>query len=436
MQAKGMKSILNLVFESTYGVLPSTGTIYRMPFNKNALTSKQNQIEPNTITGRRDTVQPGLGQIDVSGQLDLPLDVRNIGLALKAAIGVPTTTSVSTNGTLISNSGVDATIADWTAITTGSFHISIDGTASDVTGITFASAATMADIAAEIQTVLRAANTKFSAATVTYDSGTQKFTLASGTTGTSSSVSVMTAAASGTYLGDMLNMTNGASTAGAALYKHVFKVGDTVPSIVVEKGFSDIGTYFRYLGAKVNKFSLTAQVGNNETTYTMDMMAANELKSAAPLSASPSSLALLRFNNVNAEVKEGGITLATCRKMQLDLDNGLDGDTYCLNGSGIRPAINEGIAAPSGSVEALFTDSSLLDKAINGTKTSLELVYSNGQYSLSFKLPELIFERATPTVDGPKGVTATLSYKGYYSNDSGNSAVIATLINDVASYAV
>ncbi|WP_330998002.1 phage tail tube protein [Pectinatus haikarae] len=435
MQAKGMKSILNLAFESTYGVLPSTGTIYRMPFNKNALTSKQNQIESNTITGRRDAVQPGLGQIDVSGQIDLPLDVRNIGLALKAIIGVPTTTSLSTSGNLISNSPIDVTLEDWIKITTGSFHISIDGTASDVTGITFASVSSMAAIATAIQTAIQAANTKFSAVIVSYDEGTQKITITSGTTGATSSVSQMTAAASGTYLGDLLNMTNGVSTAGAALYQHVFKVGDSIPSLTIEKGFSDISKYFRYLGAKVNKFSLTAQVGNNETTYTMDMMAANEVEAAVPLSAAPSSLALLRFNNVNAEVKEGGNTLAICRKIQLDIDNGLDGDTYCLNGSGIRPAINEGVLTPSGSVEALFIDTSLLDKAINGTETSLELIYSNGPYSLSIKLPELLFERATPTVDGPKGVTATLSYKGYYSNDSGNSAVIATLINDVSSYA-
>lgn len=437
MQAKGIKTITNLMFESTYGVQPSTGTTYRHPINKNALTSKQNLIESNTITGRRDATAPALGQIDVSGQIESPLDVRNIGNVLKAVFGAPTTTSLSAAGNIVSSSAVGTDIATWKAITTGSFSVSIDGTAKSVTGITFASATTMTNVASLIQTALRAAGTTtgFTGATVTFDAGTNKFTITSGTTGASSAVSVLTAAGSGTDISGMMNMTAGVITAGAALYQHVFKVGDTVPSMTIEKGFTDIGKYFRYVGSKVNKFSVTGQVGNNEQTYTMDMMAANEIEQTAPMTASPTILEILRFNNIDATVKEGGNTLATCRKMQLDVDNGLDGDTYCLNGGATRPSINEGIAKVSGSVEVLFTDTALLDKAINGTETSLEMVFSKGPYSLSFKIPEVLLERATPTVDGPKGVMATLSYNGYYANNSDNSAIVVTLINDVSSYA-
>ena len=65
----------------------------------------------------------------------------------------------------------------------------------------------------------------------------------------------------------------------------------------------------------------------------------------------------------------------------------------------------------------------------------MEMVFSKGPYSLSFKIPEVLLERATPTVDGPKGVMATLSYNGYYANNSDNSAIVVTLINDVSSYA-
>jgi hypothetical protein len=316
-QAKGIKSITNLAFETTYGTIPTTGTFYRMPINKNALTSKQNLIESNTITGRRDAVEPGIGQLDASGQLECPLDVRNVGNVLKALFGAPTTTPVS------------------------------------------------------------------------------------GKTG---------------------------------VYQHVFKVLDEVPSLTVEKGFPDIALFYRYAGVKASKFSLTAQVGNNETTYTLDTMAANETESTTALSESPTSLPLEKFNNVNAAVKEGGTTLGICRSMQVDIDNGLDGDTYCLNGSGIRPSINEGTLAVSGSIEVLFEDNALLTKAMNGTETSLELVYTKGDNSLSFLIPEVILERATPTIDGSKGIKAKLSYKGFYANDTNNSTAVVTLINDVAEY--
>lgn len=315
-QAKGMKSITNLAFETTYGQTPTGGTWYRQPINKNALTGKQNLITTNTITGRRDTVEPGIGQMDASGQLELPLDVRNVGNILKGIFGAPTTSAGTKEGT----------------------------------------------------------------------------------------------------------------------YKHVFKVGDEIPSLTVEKGFPDIGLFFQYTGTKLNKFSLTAQVGNNETTYTVDTMASNETEAKNTAAASPTSLKLMRFNNVNAAVKEGGKALATCRKMQVDINNNLDGDTYCLNGSSIRPSINEGLAEVTGSIETLFEDDTQLQKAMNSTETSLELAFTRDDFSLTFSIPEVILERATPGISGPKGITQSLNYRGYYADDAGNSIITVTLINDVEKY--
>lgn len=315
-QAKGMKSITNLAFETTYGQAPTGGTWYRQPINKNALTGKQNLITTNTITGRRDTVEPGIGQMDASGQLELPLDVRNVGNILKGIFGAPTTSAGTKEGT----------------------------------------------------------------------------------------------------------------------YKHVFKVGDEIPSLTVEKGFPDIGLFFQYTGTKFNKFSLTAQVGNNETTYTVDTMASNETEAKSTAAASPTSLKLMRFNNVNAAVKEGGTALATCRKMQVDINNNLDGDTYCLNGSSIRPSINEGLAEVTGSIETLFEDDTQLQKAMNSTETSLELAFTRNDFSLTFSIPEVILERATPGISGPKGITQSLNYRGYYADDAGNSIITVTLINDVEKY--
>lgn len=98
-QAKGMKSITNLAFEKTYGQMPSDGIWYQQPINKNALTGKQSLIQSNTITGRRDMTEPGIGQMDASGQLELPLDVRNIGNILKGLFGAPTTTAGTKEGT-------------------------------------------------------------------------------------------------------------------------------------------------------------------------------------------------------------------------------------------------------------------------------------------------------------------------------------------------
>jgi len=317
-----------MTVETTYGVTPTGGTVHKLPFNKNALTSKQSLIDSNTITGRRDAVEPGKGQIDTSGQIEVPLDVRNIGFWLMLGFGAPTTT-------------------------------------------------------------------------------------------------VVTAPVAKTE----------SAPAVAGVYKHIFTVADDMPSASIEKGFGDIGKYAVYPGCKINKLSLDAQVGNNESTVKLDMLGADENLADTSIAASATMRDILRFNNFNAQVMEGTAVLASARKMSVDIDFGLDGDTYCLNGKGSRTDITEGILKPTGSLEALFKDTSLLQKAIDGTESSLKLTFTHGAHSLEILLPELIFERATPTIDGPKGVLSTMNWRAYYADSSENSAVQITLINDVASYA-
>ncbi len=315
-QARGMKGTLNLMFESTFGTTPTTGTVHRLPFNKNALTSKQNLIESNTITGTRNPVPPALGQIDVAGSIEVPLDVRNIGVWLALLYGAPVTTDVAK--------------------------------------------------------------------------------------GTS--------------------------------YKHVFTIPDTMPSASIEKGFSDLNTYAMSTGCKISKFSVDAQVGNNEITAKLDIMGASEVINNTSIGASITPFSILRFNNFNAAVMEGGTALGIARKVSLDLDNGLDGDTYCLNGSGARGDILEGIVKPTGSIEVLFENTDLLNKAIKGTETSLQLTFTTGAFSLAFLLPQVLLERTTPAIDGPKGVALTMNYRAYETTNTENTSMQATLINDVAEY--
>lgn len=435
-----MKGALLLAFESEYGVTPASPQAIRLPFNKNTLTSKQNLIESNTITGRRDPTAPGLGQIDVSGNIEFPLDARNTGHWLTLSFGAPVTTSQSTAGTLQGASGVSAVIATWTAITAGAFKISIDGSSKTTIGpIDFsAGITTMNDVAGKIQTAIRsaAATIGFTGATVTWDAVNSAFRITSGSAGASSSISLLEAPTSGTDISTTMKCNTGTATVGLGLFKHVFKVQDDMPSASIEKGFSDLSTYAVYPGCKISKLSISAQVGNNELTATADMMGADEILNNTSLDASPTQEQPLRFNNFNATVVENGTVLGSARKMSLDLDFGLDGDTYCLNGKGTRTDITEGIIKPTGSVETLFKDMTLLEKAINGIETSLKMTFATGLYSLEILLPQLIFERQTPTIDGPKGVLLSMNYKSYYSDSVENSAVQITLINDVASYAI
>lgn len=95
----------------------------------------------------------------------------------------------------------------WTAITAGSLHVSIDGVANDVTGMNFSGALSLSGVAAVMQASIRSTFTDL--ATVVYNANFNRFEITSPTTGTASSVSFLTAAASGT---DVSSAMGGRST--------------------------------------------------------------------------------------------------------------------------------------------------------------------------------------------------------------------------------
>ncbi len=95
--------------------------------------------------------------------------------------------------------GAPGTVSAFQAVTNGSFAVAIDGVNQNITALNFSTDTTYALIATRLQTAIRAVGSGgFTQATVTYANGT--FKIASGTTGNSSTVSVLAAVspASGT----------------------------------------------------------------------------------------------------------------------------------------------------------------------------------------------------------------------------------------------
>lgn len=311
--AMGGNGRVAIDFETTFGTTPAVPVAKKMPINKSNITGKQNMTESATITGLRSPVAPSLGNIDVSGNIEAPLTVRDFGWWLKGALNVPTTT-------------------------------------------------------------------------------------------------------------------------GAGPYIHTFKIPTAQPSMTIEQGFTDIAQYFLYNGCKISKMGFNFG-GDGELTASIDIMGAKETLGTTPFDATVDSMVFDRFANFQAAILEGGSAIANCTEASIDIDFGLDGNTYCIGGAGFRSEIAEGIVSVSGSIKAMFKDAALLAKAIAGTESSLKITLTNGAHILEITVPELVYERATPGIDGPGGVFVTLPFKGYYQNDAAASAIQIKLTNDVASYA-
>ena len=91
-RAYGWNAQLLIAEESEYGVLPDSG--YRqIPFISTSLDSEQSLVSSNVLGLGRDPTQPFQDVINVDGDMVVPVDMRNIGVWLKAIFGISTTTA-------------------------------------------------------------------------------------------------------------------------------------------------------------------------------------------------------------------------------------------------------------------------------------------------------------------------------------------------------
>lgn len=131
--------------------------------------------------------------------------------SLKISTRYPTAQAAQLRGGAVVENSVN--LALFTVISNGSFTISINGTSEDITGLNFTGDTTLAEVAAAIQTALRAVATGgYTNSTCTHD-GT-RFFITSGTTGSSSTISFATAVspASGTDISALMEVTQATGT--------------------------------------------------------------------------------------------------------------------------------------------------------------------------------------------------------------------------------
>lgn len=226
------------------------------------------------------------------------------------------------------------------------------------------------------------------------------------------------------------------TTGSQAPYTHVFKPGFTQPSMCLEQQYPDIGQYFLYNGCKVSKFSTSFELNNQDLQATIDIMGGKETLATASFLAEPGANPMTKFGAFMASIMDGGQLLANVTKVDLTIDTGLDGSIYTLGSGGFRGSLPEGMLAITGTVTAIFDSIALLDKAVSGATSSIELNLSNplSSNSLNILLPEIIYERTSPGIDGPKGVSIALPFRAFYNTNASGVSIVATLVTSQETY--
>lgn len=464
-QEKGYKTTTLIDFETSFNIVAEAGDRkgWRVPIKSNSVKGDQKLIpDDGTITGRRDPVEPDLGNLDASGTLVVPVDAHNFGLHLRAMFGLPTTAAVAAktldSGPAVNKGGGKVGLPCTAHGLRKGSPVVIAGT-TNYNGAYTLDAATSADelviahaFTAETfgtgKTATLARRVVLSGAAVDKGSGKvglpcaghglmpgARITVAGSTNynatytllrGTSANELVVTA----TYAAETFTT----ATATAPFYDHTYTLGDTMPSFVNDRAFPSIPAYYLVRGLKVSKLSLSLG-GEGGITASIDCMGAGEDPGTSAYVASPVELPVRKFSQSDLSLTEGGSAYTErVKTLSLDLDMGLDGDTYTINEpdrAGQRGDINESGISISGKLTALFKDADLVNKAVTFATSSLAVLASKNGYELQLSIPELKYGRETPTIEGPKGVVENHSISGFYGSGAEDSAIVVRLRNEI-----
>lgn len=387
-QAKGGKAAIVMGFESTFNTLPSTPPGVVLPINSFNLKAEQALKTPETMTGRRDPVEPYAGFVACSGDASVPLDAVAFGYWLKALLGDP-----------VSVQDAAKNIGAGPAVNKGNGKVGIPLTAHGI------------PVGASIVV----------AGTTSYN----------GTYTVDATTSVNEIVITKAYTAE----TFAAGTVRATIYTHTFKVPDSQPSMYFEKRFADISQFEVFTGCKLGKLGIRAG-GDGELVASLGIEGANALAMAATtaLTGTITNAALARFLFDGAYLYEGGSLMAKATEVSLDYGANLDTDVYPLSNQGMRGDLPEGVISVGGSLKAMFNDATLLDKGRSHTNSALKLEFRRVIEKLTFECQEIQFSRTSVPVDTPKGLYANMTWQGFFGSGAGDSSMIVTLVNQVASY--
>ena len=222
-----------------------------------------------------------------------------------------------------------------------------------------------------------------------------------------------------------------ASDAGPDPFTHVVKVGALPISFVLNKEFPDIGEFHKFNGCRVSslEFSVSPEGFVEMST---NITGQKETRSATPYDATVTDFLYKAFSAFQASLEEGGVPIGTVTSFSLSISNELDEDGFTIDGENFRRDLPEGNVIVTGSMDVLFEDDTLLDKARQGTETSLKITLDKNvtpARSVEIFVPELVLSRGNPEVSGPKGISVSFDFTAYFDDSAEGSSVLITLKN-------
>jgi hypothetical protein len=215
---------------------------------------------------------------------------------------------------------------------------------------------------------------------------------------------------------------------------HTFTSGaSTLPSMSLEIGAPEVPAFSTHYGLRGNQLKIS-QARSGLLNATCSVIAIGESTPGATSAAGVSATATLpvtRFPQASGFVKKDGTQLGSVVKADFTYSNGLE-KIETIKADGRIEDSDPGMVSMTGSVDVLFKDTTLLAAATAGTPCELDFGWAVSAHGLVFAVPRVFLPLVKRPISGPNGILASFNWNASGANGA---SVVATLTNDVASYA-
>ncbi|MDR7193351.1 phage tail tube protein [Luteimonas terrae] len=236
----------------------------------------------------------------------------------------------------------------------------------------------------------------------------------------------------GTSIGFWLKHLIGApvTTGAAGAYTHTFAVGNGAqaipPALLIERDFGDriagTGRIARDQDVRIGSAAFAFTTGGPHQTVNYNLVGARKVAlPALPLDDTPEDYGHKAFvlSGLTLVLDEGA-TEVCVETLNINWDNDLDTDLFCLNDGGQRHDLPEGQVRISGDGVAQFDTAALLLKAQADQSLALRIRMRRGSGAgtvgneeLTLNVPLSALVAPVPGVTGPRGLKQAFSFRAY-----------------------
>jgi len=205
---------------------------------------------------------------------------------------------------------------------------------------------------------------------------------------------------------------------------NVVKAGMTRRSFTFERNFADMTKpYHRFTGVQLDKLQLTvnanAIIKGQFSVFGRGASAPSATILSGATYVSPSVTHV--FDSFTGTISEGGSPIAVITEIQINISNGLGARHIVGSKNSLTPSIAWFDIA--GTVTAWFTDTTMLEKFITETESSISFTLTDvDANSLTFNIPRVKYTGAPPDVKGIGPITLAMPFQALL--DTGTSSNI------------